>query len=176
MVVAERLPQLRGELATPVLIDSGAYLHVCPPSFAPMVPVEETAPVVAQAASGKSLRYYGQKAVDLLTEGGCRLSVVFAVFNVTKPIISAGMMRLRGHSVWLGEDLNLTCGTRRIALEEVGNLFYFPVKVEGATRHTVEVIEMPRSPPGLVSIPDDFIQQEEEVAPEERGRGEGLKS
>ena len=61
-------------------------------------------------------------------------------------------------------------------MKEVGNRFYLPVKVEGATRHAVEVIEMPRSPPGLVSIPDDFIQQEEEVAPEERGRGEGFES
>ena len=31
MAVAERLPQLGGELDTPVLIDSGAPLHVCPP-------------------------------------------------------------------------------------------------------------------------------------------------
>ena len=111
MLVAGSLPpEEEGEQVISVLIDSGAYLHVCPPSFAPRVPVEETATVMAQSASGKPLKYYGQKAVDLLTEEGCRLSVVFAVFNVTKPILSAGMMRLRGHSVWLGRNPSLTCG------------------------------------------------------------------
>ena len=125
VMAVEESPLTAGdELAVSVLIDSGAYLHVCPPSFAPTVPVEETAPIVAQSASGKALKYYGQKAVDLITQEGCRLSVVFAVFNVTKPILSAGMMRLRGHSVWLGVNPSLTCGRRRISLKEKGNLFY----------------------------------------------------
>ena len=174
VMAVEESPLAAGdELAVSVLIDSGAYLHVCPPSFAPTVPVEETAPIVAQSASGKALKYYGQKAVDLITQEGCRLSVVFAVFNVTKPILSAGMMRLRGHSVWLGVNPSLTCGRRRISLKEKGNLFYLTAKVEGAARHAIEMVALPKGPPGLASIPDDFVQKEEEDAAPKEGEKQG---
>ena len=88
VMAVEESPLAAGdELAVSVLIISGAYLHVCSPSFAPTVPVKETAPIVAQSASGKALKYYGQRAVDLITQEACRLTAVFAVFNVTKPIL-----------------------------------------------------------------------------------------
>ena len=50
MAVAERLSRLKDKLNTFVLIDSGAYLHVRLSSFAPMVRLEKTASLVAQAA------------------------------------------------------------------------------------------------------------------------------
>ena len=60
--------------------------------------------------------------VNLVTEETCRLSVVFAVLNMTKLILRAEMMRFRSLSVWLDGDPNLIRRMRRIALNKVGNL------------------------------------------------------
>ena len=68
---------------------------------------------------------------------------------------------------------SLTCGKRRIALKEAGSLFYFPVKVKGAARHAIEVVAVPEGPPGLTSIPDDFVQKEGEVAALEEAEKQG---
>eukprot|EP00972_Heterocapsa_arctica_P018307 2704301-Heterocapsa_arctica.AAC.1 len=63
-------------------MDSGSFLHVCPPSFAPEVPVRrDEQQLRAVAANGHALHYYGMKKVTLVTPGGTLLVVDFAVMD-----------------------------------------------------------------------------------------------
>eukprot|EP00972_Heterocapsa_arctica_P042315 6236755-Heterocapsa_arctica.AAC.1 len=59
-----------------LLLDSGAFTHVCPPTFAPHVPIVHSEPRVGGlTASGQGLVEVGTKKVVLEVWGGVRLEV-----------------------------------------------------------------------------------------------------
>ena len=61
-----------------LLLDSGAYTHVCPPSFAPHVAVTHQKPRVGGlTASGQGLITVGRKNVELEMWGGETMKVCF---------------------------------------------------------------------------------------------------
>eukprot|EP00972_Heterocapsa_arctica_P106894 15746201-Heterocapsa_arctica.AAC.1 len=72
-----------------MLLDSGSFLHVCPPDFAPEIALwQDGRPPRAVTASGQPLRCYGHKKVLLSTNNGVLLNVDFAVMDVSQPILS----------------------------------------------------------------------------------------
>ena len=83
-----------------LLVDSGAYTHVCPPSFAAFVLMTACpSGEVAQTATGYQLRELGQRTVwlDLPGTGSSFLMrVVFRVMNIRKPILSVGSLAAQG--------------------------------------------------------------------------------
>eukprot|EP00972_Heterocapsa_arctica_P068489 10118741-Heterocapsa_arctica.AAC.1 len=88
-----------------ILMDSGSFLHVCPPSFAPEVPVRyDEHQLRAVAANGHALRFYGMKKVTLATAGGVLFVVDFAVMDVSQTILSVGKLHKRGHDVIFGQN------------------------------------------------------------------------
>eukprot|EP00972_Heterocapsa_arctica_P008818 1293807-Heterocapsa_arctica.AAC.1 len=86
-------------------MDSGSFLHVCSPSFAPEVPVRrDEHQLRAVTANGHALKYYGMKKVALATTGGLILVVDFAVMDVSQPLLSVGELHRRGHDVIFGQS------------------------------------------------------------------------
>eukprot|EP00972_Heterocapsa_arctica_P090331 13324931-Heterocapsa_arctica.AAC.1 len=80
-----------------LMMDSSAFLHVCPLSFMPQISLRRLAtPPKALAASGEALQFFGMRKVQLETFMGIRLAVDFAVMSVSRPIISAGALTRRG--------------------------------------------------------------------------------
>eukprot|EP00972_Heterocapsa_arctica_P039519 5820991-Heterocapsa_arctica.AAC.1 len=80
-----------------VLIDSGAFAHVCPLSFAPASPlqlVRESQP--ALSADGRPLRKWGKRNVVLELDDGETLRATFLVMNVSKVILSVAELRRDG--------------------------------------------------------------------------------
>eukprot|EP00972_Heterocapsa_arctica_P012202 1789700-Heterocapsa_arctica.AAC.1 len=61
-----------------VLIDSGAYTHVCPRSFAPASPLQQVQEVrPALSADGRPLRKWGTRDVILELEDGETLKATY---------------------------------------------------------------------------------------------------
>ena len=83
-----------------LLVDSGAYAHVCPTDFAKHVPLEENpGATVAMAADGRGMEMYGKKEVGLALEDGRPARVVFQAMNVRRPILSVAALRSHGIEV-----------------------------------------------------------------------------
>ena len=80
-----------------LLVDSGAYAHVCPTDFAKHVPLEENrGTAMAMAADGRGMEMYGQKEVGLVLGDGRPARVVFQVMNVRRPILSGLLFEATG--------------------------------------------------------------------------------
>eukprot|EP00972_Heterocapsa_arctica_P000424 60427-Heterocapsa_arctica.AAC.1 len=61
-----------------VLVDSGAYTHVCPKSFACSLPMRRsTNEREALTADGRPLQRYGDRDVTLVLEEGAMLDATF---------------------------------------------------------------------------------------------------
>lgn len=83
-----------------LMIDSGTYGHVCPPTFAPncpIVPGESEINAVAAKSGGAKLRYYGDKIVDGFvksTEGKwIPIRIAFHVHDVRRPMLASRRLR-----------------------------------------------------------------------------------
>jgi len=80
-----------------VLVDSGAYQHVCPQSFAPLVPCQ---PLNRQAlqedctASGDRVWRPGlSKCVGLKLATGAVAQTTFEVLGISRPVLSIGALQ-----------------------------------------------------------------------------------
>eukprot|EP00972_Heterocapsa_arctica_P089989 13276034-Heterocapsa_arctica.AAC.1 len=61
-----------------VLVDSGAFTHVCPESFVCSLPVRRsTSKREALTADGRPLRRYAERDVTLVLEDGATLDATF---------------------------------------------------------------------------------------------------
>ena len=120
-----------------LLVDSGAYTHVCPPTFAGQSPiVQGRGAMAALAADGRGLLVQGEKRVEFFLQDGQPIEVAFKVMNVKKPILSVSRLHEHGVDVHFTETgAYLERQGRRCPLQEVGNLFYLPVRLreEGVT-------------------------------------------
>ena len=116
-----------------ILIDTGAYTHVCPPTFAGHSPIAQgRGAMAAMAADGRGLQVQGEKRVEFFLQNGQPIEVAFEVMNVKKPILSVS----RFHEHGVGDHFTETGAYlerqgKRCPLQEVGNLFYFPVRLRG---------------------------------------------
>ena len=76
-----------------LMVDSGAYIHVCPPTFMPEIPLRSVAtPPEALAATGQPLQFYGMRKVECEAWQGVHLTLDFSVMNVSRPILSVGAL------------------------------------------------------------------------------------
>eukprot|EP00972_Heterocapsa_arctica_P056756 8379196-Heterocapsa_arctica.AAC.1 len=88
-------------------------MHVCPPTFAPEIPLrKDYLWLRAVTANGQPLRCYGRKRVLLCTEKGVLFSVDFAVMDVSlgQTILSVGELHKKGHEVVFGLHSCLRAG------------------------------------------------------------------
>ena len=115
-----------------LLLDSGAYTHVCPKAFAPEIPIVAGAPRVGGlTASGQGLTHIGTKEVNVQVWGGGVMRVKFEVMNVTRPLLSVGELQRQGWDVVFSDHSMLRKHDRTIPLVRRGGLSYLPVKLQG---------------------------------------------
>ena len=133
-----------------LLVDSGAYAHVCPTDFARHVPVEESqGTTIAMAADGRGMEMYGKKEVGLMLEDGRPARVVFQVMNMRRPILSVAALRSHGIEVhFTASGAYLARDGYHCPLTERGNLYYLPVEL--ARDPTVQVIAPELTGPWLL--------------------------
>ena len=92
------------------MIDSGCFGHVCPPWFAPQLPMVSSTNVEAVAAKNVALQHYGQKVVyrHVMTNSGRRIliQIAFDVMNVRKPLLSTSALKRRGVTIIFNHDFD----------------------------------------------------------------------
>ena len=112
-----------------IMLDSGAFTHVCPVNFMPEIPMECSTPRPGGlTASGQSLICYGSKRVKLQVWGDVVMDVKFEVMDVARPLLSVGEMQRHGWNVHFGQHSYLEYGNTVIPLLRRGGLSYLAVK------------------------------------------------
>ena len=115
-----------------ILVDSGAEIHVCPPSFgdgSPLAPASGN--MVIRSAGGHQLEYFGQRRVHMETGNGEKVQVDFHVAAVKRPILSVGLLISKGFGVVFGTGgayIEKAAGGR-LPLEARRGTFALPVRV-----------------------------------------------
>ena len=86
-----------------LMIDSECFGHVCPPWFAPQIPMVSSTNVEAVAANNVALQHHGQKVVygHVMANSGRRIliQIAFDVMNVRKPLLSTSALKHRGVTI-----------------------------------------------------------------------------
>jgi hypothetical protein len=86
-----------------LVLDSGSAIHVCPPTFAPMVGVKASTPLSITTAGGHQIAHIGKKQVNL-DLNGVNVQVRFEVAEVKRPLLSISMMVSHGWTVTFRQD------------------------------------------------------------------------
>ena len=95
-----------------LLMDSGAFMLVCPPTFAPHVPVERVSQMPkGVTADGRTLTCHGVKRVKVRVWGGRVLTFTFAVMDVPRALLSVGELRAQGIATCFTTHSYLKSGT-----------------------------------------------------------------
>ena len=110
-----------------ILLDGGAYTHVCPRNFAPEIPmVEARRHIGGLAANGGELVAEGTKTVSLGVWRGGWLRVTFFVMNILRPLLSVGQLQRQGWDANFSAHSSLRRGDRVVPLFRRGNLTFMP--------------------------------------------------
>ena len=114
-----------------ILMDSATFVHVCPPSFASHVAIEAGGVLTAQAANGAPVPGLGRKEVRFVLYGGLELQVEFIVMQVTKVILSIGLLASRGYSLRIdSQEACMSKDSYQDRLLRNGALFFLPVRFQ----------------------------------------------
>ena len=117
-----------------VLIDSGAFDHACPPSFAPSVQIipPKVDVRVATASDKEVLKILGTKTARMRVKGAL-VDCTFQVLDIRRPLMSVSALMRHGFCVVFGgkEDAYVKKGKCRLPLCHEGNHFYLRAKVLG---------------------------------------------
>ena len=100
-----------------LMVDSGSTATVCGLEHFSDTPVTIGPPMRLRASNGQPLKHYGQKKVELLSDGGEKMHVTFSVHDVKRAIISTSATAPSGietQSGWMG----LTQRSHSIPLQE----------------------------------------------------------
>ena len=116
-----------------ILVDSGAFDHACPPTFAPEIPIvpPTTELRVSTAGNAESLQLLGTKTVKMLI-GNHIVQCVFQVIDIRRVLLSvASLMRHGFKTVFEGKNMSYLGRGRwcRMPLRMQGGHFFSSVKV-----------------------------------------------
>ena len=112
-----------------ILVDSGAFEHVCPMSFGDGW--ESSEPRQITAAGGQDVKHFGARRVPFMIWGKIKAVARFEVCKVTRPILSVGSLLNQGvKAIFDKEKSMLTLQDAAYPLVRIRNIFFLPVKVE----------------------------------------------
>ena len=98
-------------LWTEFLVDSGAYAHVCPKSFALQAKLWKVdRQTAARTADGRVLLMQGIRRVKLQLVRGGILPIEFAVYDIYRPILSVSALVQQGATVVFGNKAAMEYG------------------------------------------------------------------
>ena len=131
------------ESAAMLLLDSGAFTHVCPSWFAPHVKMDETdRGPGGVTASGVPLKAQGTKIVPFCLWDGSVLKIRFVVTQVTKPLHSVGEFQRRGWDICFSNRSYLVQGNKVVPLLRRGGLTYLPAQMEQQGRRLPRAMDV----------------------------------
>ena len=87
-----------------LLVDSGAYAHVCPLDFAPEIPLQSCQLPLVSTADGTKMTPLGRKTVPCELENGTKVAMTFVVLPVKRPILSVKALTQKGWTVGFGPN------------------------------------------------------------------------
>ena len=152
-----------------LLVDSGAFAHVCPPEFEPQNPITPPKRKLSiQTASGQSVMHLGSKLVFFKRPGGGLIQVRFEVCNkLRRPILSVGALRVKGIYAYFDQRPRLEVfdgmssnRLTEVPLREEKRLFYLDLEAQESSRE-LEALE----------DEDEGDEDEERQADEEQEEG-----
>ena len=115
-----------------VMVDSGAYDHVCPMQFAMHFGTEESSSLGAVGADGTPLMHYGVRRVWAMLENGREVEIRFQVMGVARPILSVSRLATHGYIAHFHPEQSvLSCGEEQLGMVSCGGLYYLPLCVLG---------------------------------------------
>ena len=109
-----------------ILVDSGAYVHVCPRGYRSEIDLEKVdSDFSSQSVTGKQTNIHGCRIV-WYTVGDdqgtpVNLSVNYVVCDARRPIVATASLVDRGCRLELGGRSCIEWGGRRVPLRRVGN-------------------------------------------------------
>ena len=113
-----------------LLVDSGAYDHVCPPTFGDEYPlIAPKINVKAVTADGHIIKYYGERQIPLKLVGDRHALVTFSVMAITRPILSVSRLIEHEFQCCFARQAFLCRHEERFALVKNGGLYYLPACV-----------------------------------------------
>jgi len=123
-----------------MLVDSGSYDHVCPPSFAQDVPMQPpTSTHVVVTASGTRMTPMGSRTVSVEADAGNgrrkMLRITFVVVPVRRVLLSVGKLLRTGFTVRFDGGNGQACIERSgctLPLDMQGNMFFLKTHVPGS--------------------------------------------
>ena len=86
-----------------LMVDSGSTATVCGLEYLSDTLVTVGPPMRLRASNGQPLKHYGQKKVELLSDGGEKMHVTFSVHDVKRAMISTSATAPSGIETHLGE-------------------------------------------------------------------------
>ena len=112
-----------------VMLDSGAFTHVCPTNFTPEVAMECSKPKQGGLmASGQPLICYGSKKARIQVWGDVVMELTYAVVDVARPLLFVGELQRHGWNIHFGQHSYLERGNKVVPLLRRGGLSYLAVK------------------------------------------------
>jgi hypothetical protein len=113
-----------------ILVDSGAFTHVCPEDFsrrAGTIPVRKKFSI--RTASGQPVVHLGNRLVEIDAGGGQTLKFEFAVCaGIKRPIISVGAFVDQGVAVSFDEHAHIRVAQATLDLIQRNQVFFLPAQ------------------------------------------------
>ena len=157
-----------------LMIDSGTYDNVCPPTFAEHIPIRDSGKKIrAEGADASSLIHYGTKSVPIyiMNMHGQWIQgfVEFQVHNVKRAMLGTGALSRKGVTTTLGPRRNcLEWNQDEFNLEIHGDHAWLPCWIDRSVVAPVEDMDGDELPTYVQPFnPDDyeFTDNEEVVEP-----------
>ena len=121
-------------LWTEFLVDSGAYAHVCPKSFALQAKLWKVdRQTAARTADVRVLLMHGIRRIKLQLERGGILPIEFAVYDTYRPILSVSALVQQGATVVFGNKAAMEYGGLTHRLVSHGNLHFLHARLLAET-------------------------------------------
>ncbi|CAE8582737.1 unnamed protein product [Polarella glacialis] len=150
-----------------LMVDSGAFDHVCPVTFMPDVPIQpmdgDASPAIT--ADGTPLVAIGHKVVHCVLQTGRRLRIRFKVMPIKRPLLSVGRLRCQGYGSYFppessyqgGGEAFLTHRGEKVPLQEHRGLFFLAVCFPN-----VNALDDQQGQPGLEDFIEPLSQQQQQ--------------
>ena len=109
-----------------LLVDSGAFAHVCPVSFATNCPIRPpTRQLNVRTASGQKIKHLGTRRVTFRDAEGGTFDIDFVVCcGIQRVIVSVGALRNESIFTYFDENPRVEMREQRIPLKQINQLFF----------------------------------------------------
>ena len=114
-----------------VMIDSGAFVNVCPKWFANSKPEQSDGATCLRSANGKPLQEYGKRQIWLKICGQTK-RYDFHVVNVTKPILMVSCLCEQGVETHSAKNTFLRFGDGHAPLIRKGGVYFVKAQTVSA--------------------------------------------